>query len=187
MLARVNLFLFISVCIFCVSISDTLDDIWLAKKKASNEVGIFTKSRVHVLRLGPGEDVLNSLWRYARVTNLQAASVVSVVGSLTDTNIRYANQENGTVLHGHFEIVSVVGNIDKQKENEPNYEGNGHVHISISDEQGVTIGGHMLSGNIVYTTAEVTILEAVEGRFERRLDDGPKGSGYLELEIFHNN
>lgn len=166
---------------------NSADLLWYSKKQASNETGIFTSSRVHVLRLGPGEDLLDSLWRYARVTNIKAASVVSVVGSLTNTNIRYANQEDGSTLSGHFEIVSVVGNIDFQNVDSPNYEGSGHVHMSFSDETGVTIGGHVLSGNIVYTTAEITMLEMTNGLFERVLDDKTGGSGYYELEVFHTN
>ena len=161
------------------------DELWYAKKRASNETGIFSASKVHVLRLGPGEDLLESLWRYARVTKIRAASVVSVVGSLTDTNIRYANQEDGSQLHGHFEIVSVVGNLDFQNVDSPEYEGSGHIHMSFSDETGVTVGGHVLSGNIVYTTAEITILETTDGLFTRVLDDGPGGSTYYELQVHH--
>lgn len=167
--------------------TDSDDVLWFARKQASNETGIFGANRVHVLRLGPGEDLLESLWRYARVTNIKAASVVSVVGSLTNTNIRYANQEDGSKLTGHFEIVSVVGNIDFQNVNSPVYEGSGHIHMSFSDETGETIGGHVLSGNIVYTTAEITILELTNGLFTRVLDNKAGGSGYYELEVFHTN
>jgi predicted DNA-binding protein with PD1-like motif len=163
--------------------NDTSDEAWFVRKKVANETDTFTQSRVHVLRLGPGEDLVDSLWRYARVLKIKAASIVSVVGSLTDTNIRYANQEDGTVLHGHFEIVSLVGNVDYQDTSAPNYEGSGHIHLACSDEYGVTVGGHALSGNIVYTTAEITLLEITNGLFDRVLDNGPKGSGYYELQV----
>lgn len=162
-----------------------LDDVWYASKQAANETGIFSASRVHVVRLGPGEDLLESFWRYARVTNIKAASVISVVGSLTDTNIRYADQDGGSRLHGHFEIVSVVGNIDFQNIENADYVGSGHIHMSVSDDQGVTVGGHVLSGNIVYTTAEITILEISDGLFTRVLDTGSTGSGYYELQVHH--
>jgi uncharacterized protein len=159
---------------------------WYATKYSSNETRILSTSRIHVLRLGPGEDLLNSLWKYARVTKIRAMSVISVVGSLTDTNIRYANQEDGTQLHGHFEIVSLVGNIDFQNTTAPDYNGFGHIHIAFSDSAGVTTGGHLLTGNIVYTTAEITMVEMVDGLFKRVLDDGPSGSGYYELQVFNN-
>ena len=94
--------------------AESSDREWYEAKIASHETGIFDRSRVHVLRLMPGEDQLESLWRYARVTNIKAMSVVSIVGSLTTTNIRYANVDYATSLTGHFEIVSLVGNIDCQ-------------------------------------------------------------------------
>ena len=62
--------------------------------------------------------------------------------------------------------------------------GSGHVHISVADGEGVTVGGHLLQGNIVYTTAEITMLEIQDGVFKRELDDGPGGSGYNELKVF---
>lgn len=163
------------------------DFMWLAEKKALNQTGIFELNKLHVLRLGPGEDLLESIWRYARAIKLKAASVVSVVGSLTQTNIRYANQENGTVMTGHYEIVSVVGNIDFQMVASENNEGSGHIHLACSDEKGVTTGGHLLSGNIVYTTAEITLVEMSHGLFDRVLDDTVDGSGYYELQVHHTN
>jgi predicted DNA-binding protein with PD1-like motif len=188
---RVEYSWLITIVYICVSMfsqakgGSVEDSVWYAQKQFLKETGIFKASRVHVLRLGPGEDLLTSLWRYARVTDIHAASVVSVVGSLTQTNLRYANQENGTSHQGHFEIVSVVGNIDFQKVDSADYEGSGHVHLSCSDENGATTGGHVLEGNIVYTTAEITLLEISDGVFDRVLDDAPNGSGYYELQVVH--
>lgn len=157
------------------------DKEWLAKKKANRQMGMFDKSRMHVLRLVPEEDLLESIFRYARALNISAASVVSVVGSLHTVNIRYANMNSGTRKDGHFEIVSVSGNIDFQQYD---YD-SGHLHVAVSDEEGVTVGGHMLQGNLVYTTAEITLVELVGGYFVRELDEKPQGSGYDELTIHH--
>lgn len=167
------------------------DRVWFEQKKWQHELLPNLVPRGHVLRLGPGEDLLESIWRYAGVVKLTAASIVTAVGSLSHTNIRYANQENSTSLSGHFEIVSLVGQVDFQNAtrlNEFEITGSGHVHISCSDEKGVTIGGHLVSGNIVYTTAEITLLSFDNAIFKRELDDGPQGSGYYELKVFpeHN-
>lgn len=179
-----GLFIFFA-CIIALNAAPSADDIaWLKKKIAQNETAALNPKLVHVLRLGPGEDLVDSLWKYARCNYIKAASIVSVVGSLTTTNIRYANQEGTVSLNGHFEIVSVVGNIDYQKTESSDYEGSGHIHLSVSDENGVTIGGHAMPGNIVYTTAEITILE-IDGLFDRILDDGEGGSGYYELKVFY--
>lgn len=157
---------------------------WLRKKEISHETAFFSTSRIHVLRLSPGEDLLESLWSYSRARNLTSASILSAVGSLQRTNIRYANQENGTSIESFFEIVSLVGNIDFQQTNKTDYQGSGHIHIACSDSEGRTIGGHLLSGNLIYTTAEITILEVVNGLFIRVLDDGAgTGSGYEELKV----
>lgn len=159
------------------------DKEWYTQKIASHETGICESRKVHVLRLGPREDLLESLWKYARVTDIKAVSVVSVVGSLQHTNIRYANASTGASLTGAFEIVSVVGNIDFQKDTITD-GGSGHIHISVSNEVGETVGGHLLSGNIIFTTAEITMLELSDCFFNRELDDGPNGSGYEELKVY---
>lgn len=115
--------------------------------------------------------------------NISAASIVSTVGSLKVTNIRYAAQSEGQSFTGHFEIVSLVGNIDLQDASADGSKGSGHVHISVSDGSGATLGGHLLEGNVVYTTAEITLLELPSARFYRDLDNAPGGSGYYELKI----
>ena len=185
-------FCYIVISYFCgiclasqVGITKESDSAWYAKKLASNETRTFTSSIVHVLRLAPNEDLLESLWKYARVKEINAASIVSTVGSLKQFNIRYANQEEGEMKKGHFEIVSLVGNIDFQDVDNPNYVPSGHVHISVADESGSGFGGHLLSGNLIYTTAEITLLEIKDGIFTRRIDDGADGSGYAELQVLN--
>jgi predicted DNA-binding protein with PD1-like motif len=45
-------------------------------------------------------------------------------------------------------------------------------------------GGHMLTGNLVYTTAEITLVEVGGARFGREVDELPGGSGYYELVVY---
>lgn len=168
-----------------VSASEESDLEWYRKKQLTQETGRFDATRMHVLRLGPGEDILECLYRYSRVLQIGAASVVSTVGSLNRTNIRYANQADGEQLTGHFEIVSLTGNIDMQSES-LEVLGSGHLHIAVATETGGTIGGHLLTGNTVYTTAEITIVELNKAQFYRAADDAPGGSGYYELKVRHD-
>ena len=49
---------------------------------------------------------------------------------------------------GHFEIVSITGTVSIH---------GSHLHISISDGDGKTIGGHLDSGCKIYTTAEIVM------------------------------
>lgn len=151
------------------------DGRWLQSKRLSHEAASFNVCKVHILRLQPSEDLLECMFAYARVLDVGALSVVSVVGSLQSTNIRYANNSEGVVRHGAFEIVSMTGN------------GSGHLHLAVSDGRGMVTGGHAMTGNVVYTTAEVTTVELVHGRFARHMDPLPAGSGYRELKVYHDD
>lgn len=130
-------------------------------------------SRVYAFRLPPGADLKSSLLAFARQHGLRAASVVTCVGSLQRAHLRFADQEEGVVLEGKYEIVSLVGTFHA--------EAGGHFHLSISDGQGRTVGGHLLDGNLIYTTAEITLLEATDLEFRREPDSL---TGYRELAIY---
>ena len=45
-----------------------------------------------------------------------------------------------------------------------------HLHISISDGEGCTLGGHVNDGNIIYTTAEIVVGEILDVQFSRQID-----------------
>lgn len=140
-----------------------------------------------MLRLQPGEDLRDSLAQFARAKGFKAATLVTCVGSLSTANIRLSDAEDGSIFNGPFEIVSLVGMVDFQRPDLPSYKGDGHIHISISDGEGKTIGGHLLSGSKVYTTAEISLLEIKGALFQRLPDNGPNGSGYMELKVFNES
>ena len=102
---------------------------------------------------------------------MEAACILTCVGSLTTARIRLANCPEATEFHGHFEIVSLEGTLSRR---------DAHMHIAFSDGTGKTIGGHLLHGCRVYTTTEIVIGELPEYRFLRTHD--PE-TGYPELEI----
>lgn len=127
--------------------------------------------KTFALRLHPGEDPKRALDAFARDHNLEAACVLTCVGSLRKAVLRYADQEEAVTLDGRFEIVSLTGVLSRH---------GGHYHISISDGQGRTYGAHLMDGSEVYTTAEI-VLAGLDGlRFLRTFD--PE-TGYEELDI----
>lgn len=132
---------------------------------------ITSSARFHALRLAPGTDVLSTVQDYVRDNDLKAVAIVTVVGSLTDAFLRYANQPDGTLTQGHFEIVSMVGTVEPT---------GAHVHISLSDGTGKMFGGHMLPGCLVYTTAEIVLAHLEQFEFTR--EPCPM-AGYDELFI----
>ena len=107
-----------------------------------------------------------------RERGLEAAAVASCAGSLTRATVRFADRPEGTVLEGKREIVSLSGTLSAS--------GGAHLHVALSDGEGRTLGGHLLDGSAVYTTAEVVLVELEDVRFERKQD---AATGYPELSV----
>ncbi len=130
----------------------------------------------YALRLKPGMDLKQQMAQFVKDKQLQSASISTCVGSLQEVAIRPANQKNILHLKGHFEIVSLTGTFaDKGLNN--------HIHISVSDSTGSTIGGHLEDGNIIYTTAELVLLNNKNTNFTRAIDSE---TTYYELKIEEN-
>ncbi len=122
-------------------------------------------------RLKPGQDLKRELIAFAHRHALAAPVVLTCVGSLTRVSLRFAGATESRVLAGKFEIVSLVGCVDPPK---------GHLHLSVADETGAVVGGHLMDGSEVYTTAEVVLADLPGVRFRRELDPS---YGYKELVV----
>ena len=148
----------------------------------------------YAFRLLPNDLLKESLQKYAKVIFGQypekvcsSAFVMTAVGSLCEATLRLANASNNDendvemICGGgskndikkwenkRFEVVSLVGTFSR--------DGACHLHISLSDEKGDTIGGHLIEGK-VFTTVEVVlgIIHGVE--FSREFSES---TGYREL------
>jgi uncharacterized protein len=128
----------------------------------------------YAFRLKPGEDLKKQIDSVVLLNKMEAGWVATAVGSLTRYVIRFANQANGSSGTGHFEIISLTGTVSTQ--------GN-HLHISISDSTGKTIGGHLLEGCTVYTTAEIVIMCSSRYIFLREKDGS---TDWPELQVKEN-
>lgn len=60
-----NTLVLLMAAVGAVGASLDADAVWYAGKVRANETGSFAPSRVHVLRLGPDEDLHRSIYRYA--------------------------------------------------------------------------------------------------------------------------
>ncbi len=127
--------------------------------------------KTHAFRLKPGADLKKEIEAYVQQHGIKAAWISTCVGSLTDYNIRFANQPEGSKGSGHFEMVSLTGTLSSN---------GSHIHISISDSTGKTIGGHLMDSNIVYTTAEIILQEDDDFIFTREKDGS---TPWEELQI----
>lgn len=136
---------------------------------------------LHTFRLKPGDDLKRGIANYIAKYDLRAVSILTCVGSLRQVNIRLASERNGSMSYyfrdrDMFEIVSLVGTFENLDDRIPD----GHVHISLADARGNVVGGHLMKGSIVYTTAEVTVIDNHRQQFKRAFD---KSTGFRELVV----
>ena len=125
----------------------------------------------HVFRLRPGADLRKSIQEFVNERKISAGWIVTCAGSLTKYKIRFANQPEGSSGEGHFEIVSLTGTVSQN---------GSHMHLSVSDSTGKTIGGHLMEGCIIYTTAEIVLQESSSLIFKREKD---AVTGWEELVV----
>ena len=127
--------------------------------------------KIFATRLKPNQDLKESLKSFVKQNNIQSGFILTAVGSLKQATLRFANRDNAQVFNERFEIVSLGGTLSIHGI---------HLHISLSDKNGKTIGGHLVDGCIIYTTAEIVIGVSEDFIFVRTVDET---TGYKELEI----
>ena len=142
---------------------------------------------IHVARLLPGDDLMGGLQAFCRRRGISAGVVLTCVGSTGTTVLRPAGAREGRTFEGKHEIVSLTGLLcgttttagGPGEDSQVSGAGQ-HLHMSISDERCGVVGGHVLEGCIVRTTAEVAIAEVPSLRFARGKDER---TGFKELSI----
>ena len=127
----------------------------------------------HTFRLKPRQDLFEEIERFTAKHKIEAGCVLCAVGSLTHATLRLADREYYSEYEGHFEIVSLTGTLSVH---------GSHLHISISDGDGRTLGGHLVPGCQIYTTAEIVIAVFEDVVYKRELLEND--SGYEELVIY---
>lgn len=121
-------------------------------------------------RLTKGMDLKKEIESFA-IKNKVSGVIICAVGCLSRLTIRLADGKSILEKEGRFEIVSITGTLS---------ENGVHIHISVSDDKGNTIGGHLKDGCIVNTTAEIVLKIFEEIKFNREYDEK---TGYDELTI----
>lgn len=127
--------------------------------------------RVVPIRLGPGTDLRLGLEQLLVDRDEQAGCVISGIGSLSTACLRLAGGLEPTRMSGEFEILSLAGTLALN---------GAHLHLSIADEQGLVIGGHLGVGSLVRTTAELVVGVLTDWSFRREIDPA---TGFRELQI----
>jgi predicted DNA-binding protein with PD1-like motif len=122
------------------------------------EFASLTASKIHVLRVDPGEDVLGAVQEFIQKAGVRQAVVLGGYGTLAAYHLHWVTHnriptdnafERG---EGGIEILSMNGLV---------VEGQPHIHVTLSTQEGA-FGGHLEPGCIAYVLCELFLAE-VEG------------------------
>jgi uncharacterized protein len=127
--------------------------------------------RTLAIRLVPGHDLKQALVGLVARERIEAGYVLTCVGSLERLALRLAGASRRYAAEGPFEIVSLVGTLGQDGV---------HLHLSAAGADGRTVGGHLVDGCIVRTTAEVVLADDDRYHFGRAPD---AQTGYDELVV----
>jgi predicted DNA-binding protein with PD1-like motif len=111
--------------------------------------------RLFVVRLEPGDDILEGLNRFVDEKSIKNAAIINGVGSAARYHLHVVETTNlppGNIYFkadGAFDILSVAGLV---------MSGRVHAHITLSDDR-QTYGGHLETGCEVLTFCIVMIQE----------------------------
>src|SRR3990167_10745321 len=117
--------------------------------------------KTFVLRLHPNQDLKKELIKFAKENKIKAGFVMTCVGSLRRATLRMADETVIKNFEKRFEINSLSGTLCQDDV---------HIHVSLSDENGNGVGGHLKEGCIIYVTAEIIIGEIEDATFSREFD-----------------
>jgi len=122
------------------------------------EFATMNLSCIHILRVDPGEDVLDSVQRFLDQTGIRQAVVLGGYGTLAAYHLHWVTHNRiptETAFgrgYGGIEILAMNGLV---------VDGTPHIHVALSTPDGA-FGGHLEQGCIAYVLCEV-FLAAVEG------------------------
>lgn len=110
----------------------------------------------YLVRLIRGEEVIASLTSLAEEEKIQSGFLFGL-GAVVNPKLGYFDLEKkeylSQVFEGDFEIVNLTGNISLL-DGKPFI----HAHMTISDQECKTYGGHLFSAQI-HATGEITIID----------------------------
>ncbi len=115
-------------------------------------------SRIHIMRVDPGEDVLESIRSFLKEAGVQQAVVLGGYGTLAAYHLHWVTHNRIPTDNlfrrgeGGIEILAMNGLV---------VDGAPHIHVALSTPDGA-FGGHLEPGCIAYVLCEVFFAE-IEG------------------------
>ena len=129
----------------------------------------------YVMRLDPGEEIVEKVLWLAAVEQIKLATVTGL-GAVDNVTLGIfspdTKQFKANMFHADFEIVSLTGTITTQR-----VRPYAHLHMAVSDLAARCFGGHLNRG-VVSASAEI-IIQVLPGEIDRQPD--PK----IGLNLMH--
>ncbi len=120
-------------------------------------------TRTHILRVDPGEDVLDAVKEFLRKTRVQQAIVMGGYGTLAADRLhwvlhnRIPSENTIGSSEGGIEILGMSGLV---------VDGKPHIHVTLATRQGA-YGGHMEEGCKAYVLCEIFFAEIQGSKLTR--------------------
>jgi uncharacterized protein len=157
--------------------AEQLIDYWKTHKEIRFEEFEGKPGRIINARLLAGSDLLNGIVAIARKYQIRAGIVSVCFGSLSKSEIRWAERtqegprgdkrSDPRVLEGPIEFLSAQGKVGVPRHGEPLI----HMHGVVADTQGQVWGGHLLPDeNPIFSTMDVVIQEIEGIEFDKIFD-----------------
>ncbi len=109
----------------------------------------FTGAAGHVLRLDPGEEIMESLAAYLQSAGIEGAAITGI-GAVKESTIGYFDlhkrEYRNLEIPGDMELVSFMGSLT-WADGEPVI----HAHVTLSGEDYIAKSGHLFSAVIAVT------------------------------------
>ncbi len=148
----------------------------------------YVQGRRFIIKISPGERIIEQLVRFATETGLKNAVIISAVGSLK--NVRFRGIKTGARLpitpprmqlhevEGPLELCGLEGNLFPDESGSVD----SHLHVMVSKSSGEVLGGHLFDAE-VFATCEIILTEVlVEGIERHASKSGGVATIYIDEE-----
>jgi uncharacterized protein len=131
-----------------------------------------------LLRLEPGEELIESIFRACKENDFRNAIITNCIGSLSKITYVFAIKDETKPLgfrycdpiqeEGIIEFLGAQGNICRDTEGKLLH----HIHAVFGDGTGKIKGGHLIEqSNVVLATMEIMLEEVEDINMMRAMDD----------------
>jgi predicted DNA-binding protein with PD1-like motif len=150
------------------------------------EFGTWTIGKVHILRVDPGEDILEMVERFLQETGLRQAVVLGGYGTMAACHLHWVmhnkipSENLFRTVEGGIEILAMNGLV---------VDGKPHIHVALAMPDG-GFGGHLEPGCIAYVLCEIFFAEIEGAALQRKrvpVSIEGMGEGTVPRLIFPEN